>query len=80
MFAGIDIGSTSTEAVLMGDSGIVGYHIILSGSDFRKSSQVALDEALKKSNSAFKDVVHIVTTGYGRYITEIGSEAVTEIT
>ena len=53
MFAGVDIGSTSTKAVLMSDSRILGYHIVPSGSNFRQSSQVALDEALKKSNGAF---------------------------
>ncbi|HEX75336.1 MAG TPA: 2-hydroxyglutaryl-CoA dehydratase [Dehalococcoidia bacterium] len=80
MFAGIDIGSASTKAILMADSQIISYHIIPSGSDFAESSQVALDEALNKSNSAFKDIAGAVTTGYGRYITEINAEAVTEIT
>ncbi len=80
MFAGVDIGSASTKAVLMDGSTITGYHIVLSGSDFRKSSQLALDEALRKSNGALKDVAGVVSTGYGRYITEIGGEAITEIT
>jgi len=80
MFAGVDIGSTSTKAVLMSDSRILGYHIVLSGSNFRQSSQVALDEAVKKANGDFRDIVGIVATGYGRYITEVTGETVTEIT
>lgn len=80
MFAGVDIGSTSTKAVLMSDSRILGYHIVPSGSNFRQSSQVALDEAIKKANGDSRDIIGIVATGYGRYITEVTGETVTEIT
>jgi predicted CoA-substrate-specific enzyme activase len=79
MFAGVDIGSASTKAVLMSDSGILSYHILGSGSDFRKSSQEALNEAIKKIGATVSDIDRIITTGYGRYITQVGSEAVTEI-
>jgi len=79
MFAGVDIGSASTKAVLMRDSRILSYYILGSGSDFRKSSQEALSEALNRIGATVGDIDRIITTGYGRYITEVGSEAVTEI-
>ncbi len=81
LFAGVDIGSTSTKAVILDDSEkIVAYHIIPSGSDFKKSSRASFEAALEKARVETADVQLVVSTGYGRYITDLTSKAVTEIT
>ena len=78
LFAGVDIGSTSTKAVILDDSEkIVAYHIIPSGSDFKKSSRASFEAALEKAHIEATDVKLIVSTGYGRYITDLTSKQVT---
>ncbi len=83
MFAGLDIGSTSTKAVLMNDKRILASHILLSGRDFHESSVLVMEKVLKELNMKLEDISLTITTGYGRFIaalTEAPSEEVTEIT
>jgi len=80
MFAGIDIGSTSTKVVVMDAKGNMAHHIVPSGSNFSIGYKKALNKALNKLNGALKDIAGTITTGYGRHIAKIESEPVTEIT
>ena len=79
LVGGLDLGSTSTKAVLLKDLEIVGSSIIPSGKDFRRSAEVVLNEALAGAASSFEDMKGLVTTGYGRFISGFGSRAVSEI-
>jgi len=81
MLAGVDIGSTTTKAVLMNsDYQILAYDITLSGNNFKQSCRVTLDAALKKIGASVEDLTSIVSTGYGRYMTELPCKVITEIT
>jgi len=67
MFAGIDIGSVSTKAVLINKEGeILAFSLIPTGYDRRQSGAEALKLALDKSGKSKKDIERIVSTGYGR--------------
>ncbi|MGA7678302.1 MAG: acyl-CoA dehydratase activase [Dehalococcoidia bacterium] len=75
-YAGIDIGSCTTKAVVVdGDDNIVGCHVLRSGVDYRSVAQEALNAALGKN----WDNTPIVATGYGRHNIDFATVAKTEI-
>jgi predicted CoA-substrate-specific enzyme activase len=77
--AGIDIGSITTEGLLFDkEKGIVGYTIMLTGADSRKTSEMALEKVLAGKNVS--DVAYVVSTGCGRKRAAFAKEAITEIT
>ncbi|MBI4763340.1 MAG: 2-hydroxyglutaryl-CoA dehydratase [Deltaproteobacteria bacterium] len=78
--AGVDIGSSTSKAVLLGDDAILSYSIIFTGSESVHSANQVLDQVLQKSNLSFKDIQYIVATGYGRVIVPFAHEALTELT
>ncbi len=79
--AGIDSGSTSTDVVILdGDGRIKSTMIIPTGGGAMMSAEKSLDMALEKAGIRKKDVVRIVTTGYGREYIEGGDDSITEIT
>ncbi len=79
--AGIDIGSVSTEVVIIGDDkNILGSAVFASQVDMEKTSLDALDASLEKSNIKKDDINYIVATGYGRNNVPFADKAVTEIT
>jgi len=81
VFAGIDLGSTSTKAVIINEANqVVGARIISSGRDYRKSAEAVLSSALEQAGSAQDDLHNIITTGYGRFISGLEGKAMTEIT
>lgn len=81
IFAGIDSGSTSTNAVLL-DAGkqIIAYSVVPTGARAEESAQKALDEALQKANKKKEALTRTVATGYGRSHIGAGGQGVTEIT
>jgi predicted CoA-substrate-specific enzyme activase len=67
VFAGIDIGSVSTKAVLIDKEGeILDFSLIVTGYDRQQSGEKVLKMALEKIGKTQKDVEYIVSTGYGR--------------
>ncbi len=80
-FAGIDSGSTSTDAVLLdADLNIVAYSIFPTGGRAIDGATAALDNVLQKAGISRDEIANIVATGYGRNAVEMGSNPVTEIT
>ena len=79
MFAGIDVGSVSTEAVLF-DGRIRAQVILLTGGVPRDAGERALAEVLRGAGVARQDIRRIVATGYGRASLTFADKAVTEIT
>lgn len=76
-YAGIDIGSCTTKAVVIDQEGnIVGSHVCRSGVDYLGVARKALDIALEGRGW---DDIPIVATGYGRHSVAFASEAKTEI-
>lgn len=80
VFAGIDVGSLTTEAVLVRDQEILAYTIIRTGADAAGAAERALGEALEKAGLVRSDVVRCVATGYGRMLVPFAQRQVTEIT
>jgi predicted CoA-substrate-specific enzyme activase len=78
--AGVDIGSSTSKAVLFGDDGILSHSIILTGSESVHSATQVMNEVLQKSNLSAEALQYIVATGYGRIIVPFAHEALTELT
>jgi predicted CoA-substrate-specific enzyme activase len=78
-FAGIDIGSTMTKVVIMGDQ-IEASFIGPTGPEHRKLANKVMEEALNKAGLRFEDLSYIIATGYGRINVPFADRQVTEIT
>ena len=77
--AGVDIGSTYTKVVVLKDDEVVGYGITPTGASSEGAAQAAMKEALGKSGLSREDIQYIVSTGYGRRITTLSDETISEI-
>lgn len=76
LYAGIDIGSCTTKAVVVDQEGnVVGSHVCRSGIDYQKAAEEALGTALGSK----WDGIPILATGYGRHSLEFASGTKTEI-
>lgn len=80
MWAGVDIGSLSAEAVIIDEEKILSYSLIPTGAESAKTAQKAMEKALEPlSPLALKDIKYIVSTGYGRVIVPFARREITEI-
>jgi predicted CoA-substrate-specific enzyme activase len=78
-FAGLDIGSTMTKVVIVGEGKEV--HLVgPTGPEHRKLANRVMEEALGQAGIAFGDLTCIVATGYGRINVPFADKQVTEIT
>lgn len=77
-FAGIDIGSTMTKAVIV-NGGIVCSVIGPTGPEQRKLAGKVMQEALKKAGLSFEEISYLVATGYGRINVPFADKQITEI-
>jgi predicted CoA-substrate-specific enzyme activase len=78
-FAGVDIGSTMTKVVIIGN-GKEFYLIGPTGPEHRKLANRVMEEALGRAGIVFGDLTYIVATGYGRINVPFADKQVTEIT
>lgn len=78
-FAGVDIGSTMTKVVIMGDR-MVASLIGPTGPEHRKLANRVMEEALQQARLSFDDLTYIVATGYGRINVPFADRQITEIT
>jgi len=78
-FAGVDIGSTMTKVVIVGD-GIEASLIGPTGPEHRKLANRVMEEALGQARLPFEDLSYIVATGYGRINVPFADRQITEIT
>jgi predicted CoA-substrate-specific enzyme activase len=80
-FAGIDSGSTTTNAVILdGDRDIVSSCTLPTGVQVAESARRALERALTGAGLQRDQIRRTVTTGYGRACVAFGERDVTEIT
>ena len=77
--AGIDVGSVSSQAVIMVDGKLYAYSNMRTGSDSPKSAENAMDWALEDTGMTLDDVHYVVGTGYGRVNVPFAKRAITEI-
>ncbi len=78
-YAGVDIGSTMTKAVIMNDSDIIASFISISGAQQRKLADRVMKQILEKAGISLKDIACIVATGYGRINVPFADKQKTEI-
>ena len=76
---GIDIGSVSTQAVIMVDGKLYAYSNMRTGSNSPDSARRALDQALDTTEMSEGDIHYIVGTGYGRANVPMAQRNITEI-
>jgi CoA-substrate-specific enzyme activase, putative len=80
MFAGIDIGSSSTNVVFINSKKeIICYEVIPTSPNHKESAQKAISSLCEKNNLLESDITYIVSTGYGRKNVNKIAKDVTEI-
>ncbi|HLA27939.1 MAG TPA: benzoyl-CoA reductase, bzd-type, subunit Q [Syntrophales bacterium] len=78
--AGIDVGSVSSQMVVMCDGELYAYSNTRSGSSSPNSAKIAMDLCLKDAHDLTLDNIHyLVGTGYGRVNIPFAQKAITEI-
>jgi len=78
-FAGIDVGSTMTKAVIL-NKGIIASVIGPTGPEQRRLANKVMEEALIQAGISFQAITFVVSTGYGRINVPFADKQVTEIT
>jgi benzoyl-CoA reductase subunit A len=77
--AGVDVGSVSTQAVVMVDGEIYCYSSMRTGSNSPDSANNAMKWALEDTGLTLDKIQYIVGTGYGRVNVPFANRAITEI-
>lgn len=78
--AGVDIGSTSTQAVVMADGVPYVYSSMRTGSNSPDSAMDAINWAMKDTGMKLEDIDYTIGTGYGRVNVPFSNKNITEIT
>lgn len=78
--AGVDIGSTSTQAVIMADGKPYAYSNMRTGSNSPESAMTAINWAMKDTGMTLEDITYTIGTGYGRVNVPFSNKTITEIT
>jgi bzd-type benzoyl-CoA reductase Q subunit len=78
--AGVDIGTDSSQAVIMSDGQILGYANLRTGPDYRASAQDVMEQALGKSGAKIDDIKYTVGAGWGSPNISFASKTTDEIT
>jgi len=79
-FAGIDVGSSSTEVVILdANSEMAGYSIVETGANSTEAAEQAMAQALSETGIDREEVKGSVATGYGRISVPFARKKVTEI-
>jgi bzd-type benzoyl-CoA reductase Q subunit len=77
--AGVDVGSVSSQAVILADGELYAYSNRRTGSDSPDSAQRAMDWALEGTGLTLEKIQYVVGTGYGRVNVPFSNRAITEI-
>jgi bzd-type benzoyl-CoA reductase Q subunit len=77
--AGVDVGSVSTQAVLLADGELYTYANLRTGSSSSQSAEKAMQLALESTGLRLQDIHACVGTGYGRVNVPFAKCTITEI-
>lgn len=77
--AGIDIGSVSSQAVILTDGELYAYSNLRTGSDSPDSARKAMRTAMEETGMEQDNIQYIVGTGYGRVNVPMANRTLTEI-
>ena len=79
-YGGVDVGASSTKAVIIDSSGgVIGRSVERSGMDFTEAAQTCFDRALAEAKLKPDDIANVVSTGYGRQNVPFSKSHKTEI-
>ncbi len=79
-FAGIDVGSLSSDAVIVDEiGGVKGWAVTETGAHSTNAAEAALDIALERAGLGRDDLAYSVATGYGRAAVPLAGKKITEI-
>lgn len=79
-FLGVDIGSTTTKLVLMGDNEILASRVTATGISCQETAIAAFDSILAEAKVDRTEVLRIMATGYGRRLIKFSDDVISEIT
>jgi bzd-type benzoyl-CoA reductase Q subunit len=77
--AGVDVGSVSSQAVIMVDGELYAYSNMRTGSDSPNSAINAMNWAMEETGLTLDKIHYTVGTGYGRVNVPFAQRAITEI-
>jgi benzoyl-CoA reductase subunit A len=77
--AGVDVGSVSSQAVVVADGELCAWSSMRTGSNSPDSARNAMAWALKQTGMQVEDIHFIVGTGYGRVNVPFAHKTITEI-
>jgi len=80
-FLGIDVGSSTTKAVILNSHDeVAGYSVVQTEANSTEAAERALERALLKANIDRETIKSSVATGYGRISVPFADKKITEIT
>lgn len=78
---GVDIGSTYTKAVILGEDGAIrGQAMSATGFKLAEVSKQAYVSALEQAGLSSSDISYVVATGFGRHMASFSDAQVTDLT
>jgi bzd-type benzoyl-CoA reductase Q subunit len=77
--AGVDVGSVSTQAVIMVDGEFFAYGNTRTGSDSPNSARNGMNFSLEKTGLRLENIDYCIGTGYGRVNVPMAQQTITEI-
>ncbi|MGD0854371.1 MAG: acyl-CoA dehydratase activase [Dehalococcoidia bacterium] len=80
-FAGIDIGSTMSKAVIVDAAGTMRAYVVgPTGAEHRRRANKVMEDVMQKAGIILDEVAYIISTGYGRVNVPFADKQVTELT
>jgi bzd-type benzoyl-CoA reductase Q subunit len=76
---GIDVGSVSSQAVILAGEHLFAYSSVRTGSSSPDSARRALNTAIADTGLSLENINHIIGTGYGRVNVPFADATITEI-
>ncbi|TAL68148.1 MAG: benzoyl-CoA reductase, bzd-type, subunit Q [Bacteroidetes bacterium] len=77
--SGVDVGSVSSQAVILVDGELYAYSSMRTGSDSPQSAVNAMNWALDGSGMKLENIHYVIGTGYGRVNVPFANKTITEI-
>ncbi|MDY6911612.1 MAG: BadF/BadG/BcrA/BcrD ATPase family protein, partial [Chloroflexota bacterium] len=79
LFAGVDIGSAYSKAVVLNEEGVLSYHVTPSSGNYKAIAEQVLAEALSKVELSSSELSYVVATGIGASSVSFADHRATDI-
>jgi len=76
---GVDIGSLTGKALVLGDDSILAWDLVPTGPDSAETGTAVTESALARAGLSLSDMDCVVSTGYGRIVIPFATRNVSEI-